>query len=819
MNSDNTMNNIIQHGTAVYCAHCGEDCGSKPVTVDAIHFCCEGCKTVYTLLQEHNLCEYYAHDDVRIQSLKNISITSLKRYAFLDDPIVADSLLEFKLQEKSQITLTLPSVHCASCVWLLEKLPFLHAGIIRSSLQLAGKHITILFDNTKTSLRSIVELLVLLGYEPDLSMAALHKKHQKSTNRTLYIQLAIAGFAFGNTMLFSLPGYFDANVNAMGNHFHVLFAALNMLLTIPVFLISAQPFFKNAWSGIRSSTMNLDIPIAMGIIAIYSRSVYEIVMGYGPGFMDSFSGLVFFLLVGRLFQKKSFDALEFDRDYTSYLPLQCTVIRNGQEHSISASSLKAGDTILVRNQEIIPADAKLISGAGHVDYSFITGESTPVEVLSGMFMYAGAKVLGPAIEVEVIREVSRSALLRMWNNTAFQKTMHSALLQVSAVFGKYFTIFTIGLALIAALLYLPNYPMAISVFSAVLIISCPCALTLAAPFTLGNIMRISAKKGLFYKNPETVLELAAATSIIFDKTGTLTSSLEGTVEYTGAPLTNEEAEMIISGCLASTHPKSRMIAAWLSMKFAVGNLSGIRCDMYSETPGQGWTSLFKHHEIQLGSAEYVLGDSALQGIQVCIDGEIKGSFTLNEGPRTGIISMIKQLWNTMNLRTLLVSGDSSKNANHYAEAFPNNESLFFNKRPQEKTEFVRALRKANVKEKIIMIGDGLNDAGALMESNVGIAVTEKISSFTPGCDAVMSADALPHLDAFIRYARSAKTIIIIAFWVSVMYNSIGLTLAVMGLLSPVYTAILMPISSLTVIGLTMGLSSWYGKSVPSLKQD
>jgi len=801
----------------IQCAHCGEHCDRDHIVLNDLYFCCEGCKTVYDLLSEHDLCGYYSIDDPEMISLKHLSHKSMERFAFLDDSSIADSLLEYQLDGKAQLTLNIPSVHCASCVWILEKLPFINQGIIRSRLELAGKRITVYYDKNKTSLRSIVELLTLLGYEPDLSLISVDKKQQDISNRTMYIRLAIAGFAFGNTMLFSLPGYFDEGMNLMSSHFSLLFSGLNLLFSLPVILYSATPFFKNAFAGFRSKSMNLDIPIAMGIIALYGRSLYEIISNSGPGFMDSFTGLVFFLLIGRLFQKKSFDALEFDRDHSSFIPLQCTVIVDEKEVSKPVSSIRIGDTLIVHNQEIVPADSIILSGVGHIDYSFITGESTPVEMIKGGMIYAGARVIGPTLKVEIQREVSRSALLRMWNSDE-SPMKEPKLLHVSSVFAKYFTAFTIGLAILGGMMYLPDIPSAINVFTAVLIIACPCALTLAGPFTIGNIMRLSAKKGVYFKNPETVMEFGSGSSIVFDKTGTLTSSFEGQVEYEGIVLLRDDIEMIISGCLASTHPKSRMIAAWLSKRNEIGNLDGIRCDMFKEVAGSGWISKFRGHEIQIGSSEFIK-QTKESGVFLSIDGIQYGRFMIHEGPRKGILSMLNRLKDDLKVTTYLLSGDDDKHAHHYESGFEGEHSLRFHQSPEQKALFIDALHAQYDDEVIVMVGDGINDAGALRKSNVGIAVTEHISSFTPGCDIVMSSKALPHFDMLKQYAQVGSTVIIGAFIISVMYNAIGLTLALMGLLTPLFTAILMPVSSLTVIGFSLGMTSWKARHIPNAESE
>ena len=794
------------------CAHCGERCKSNDIQESGLYFCCEGCKTVYALLEEHDLCAYYSLEKPEIQSLKHLSHKKFERFAYLDDPKTTSELLDYHHEQLSRMTLVLPNIHCTSCVWLLEKLPFINPGIQHSTLELAGKRITILFDNTITSIREIVELLTILGYEPRITLATREKVSKDNSNRPYYIGLAIAGFAFGNIMLFSLPGYFDQGKDLMNSQFKHLFSALNILFSIPVIMYSAKPFFKSAFAGLTNKSMNLDIPIVIGVLAIYGRSLFEILSGIGPGFMDSFTGLIFFLLIGRLFQKKSFDALEFERDHASFIPLQCTVMKDGETISRSASSLQIGDKLLVRNQELIPTDSILLSSVGHVDYSFITGESTPVEIVRNGKIYAGAKVLGPAMEVQVEHEISRSSLLNLWNG--IEPKTHSRLLSVSTRFASYFTGFTIILALIGGIYHHENINQALNVFTAVLIIACPCALTLAGPFTLGNIMRLSAKRGVYFKSPETVMELGAGTTIVFDKTGTLTSSLDGQVSYEGLELMEQDIEMIMSGCLASTHPKSRMIASWLAQKHGYMQLDGIRCDMFQEIPGKGWISRMRGHEIHLGSSSLVM-NSEHEGVHVSIDGIYMGNFNIRIGPRPGILDMLKTL--KQQVKICLLSGDDAKQEMQYTSIFDGNDEVHFNQSPIQKALFIQRLQERG--EHTVMIGDGINDAGALKISQVGIAITERISSFTPGCDIIMSAESLPHFVAVKQYAKSGSHIIIGAFIISVMYNAIGLSMAFSGILTPLFTAILMPVSSLTVIGFSLGMTSWNARHIPFVESE
>src|SRR5581483_10042602 len=297
------------------CEHCGDAIGPAPVFDDGRAFCCSGCKTVYEILSQHDLCEYYRYD-------KNAGVTMKRRsehqdeYAVLDDPAVSKKVLTFASAHFDRVVWTVPSIHCASCVWLLERFDRLEPGVLASTVDILRKRVTIDFDPRRTLLREIAECMASIGYAPLLRLEGEVRPEYRSS-RNLYARIGIAGFAAGNTMMMYLAQYF-AGSGGVERPLLIAFRFLSVVLSIPVFFYCAFPWFQGARAALRGKKINLDVPVALGIAVLFARSVVDIATGHGEGFLDSFNGLVFFLLIGRLFQQKAFDALSFDCTYRSF---------------------------------------------------------------------------------------------------------------------------------------------------------------------------------------------------------------------------------------------------------------------------------------------------------------------------------------------------------------------------------------------------------------------------------------------------------------------------------------------------------------------
>lgn len=781
---------------AVTCFHCGDNCVSS-IMVDNHSFCCAGCKSVYQLLSQNNLCGYYQIENA--PGTTQLQPVMESAFAYLDDEKVTQQLLTYKDNNLAKVTFFIPTMHCSSCIWLLEHLYKLDTGVLQAKVQFLKKELALSFNPQQTSLRKLVILLSKLGYEPSLSLNDLEKRAQKDYNKKLSYQIGVAGFCFGNIMLISFPEYFGLDQFTQSS-FSKLFGYINLLLSLPVFLFSAQDYFKSAWQGLRKKHISIDVPLALGILVMFARSSYEVLSGNGIGWFDTHAGLVFFLLIGKWFQQKTFDTLSFERDYKSYFPVAVTVLKHEAAVTIPVTTLQIGDRIQIRNNELIPADAILLKGNAQIDFSFVTGESLPVSKELGEIVYAGGRQKGATIELEVCKKVSQSYLTQLWNNDTFTKNNQSAIESFQQQVSRYFTIALLVIAFGSAGWWLANdSTLALNAFTAVLIIACPCALALSSPFALGTAMRLLGRNQFYVKSPAVVEQLAHMDTVVFDKTGTLTQPSEAQLTFVGNPLTLCQQKLVASVVAHSVHPLSQKI------KQLIGTNQLFQVSHFDETTGKGIEATVQNHVIRIGSAKFVSQQIALTlpttiatRVFIAIDNNFLGYFEFKQAYRHGLSEVMQTL--NGNYSLYLLSGDNSSEQNQLLPFFKNPNQLLFNQTPAAKLDFIQSLQ--HQQQKVIMVGDGLNDAGALKAAHVGISITENTAHFSPASDVIMSATVFESLPRFLQFAKATRRVIHASFVISLLYNIVGLSYAVQGTLSPLFAAILMPISSVTVIAFT-----------------
>lgn len=766
------------------CLHCGGDCAAETLTDGDKLFCCQGCYTVYHLLQQHALGDYYQLADRPGQRP-----ASAGRWDWLDDPQAAAPLHDFQSDTLAKVHFRIPGMHCASCIWLLEQLYRIQPGILGSEVNFPKRTLNLSYDPRTTNLRAVVELIEALGYPPALSMADGKQQPRRGSDRTLWYELGVAAFCFGNIMMTSFPEYFHIEEGA----YSTLFRWLNFAFSLPVLLFSARSYYRSAWQGLKHRQINMDVPIAIGIVVLFGRSTYEIASGYGGGYFDSLAGLLFFLLLGKVYQRKTFHLLAFDRDFESYFPISVTRLDGLTEANVPVRTLKVADRLLVRHGELIPADAQLIRGKARIDYSFVTGEAQPVPVAPGERLYAGGRQVGEPIELVLEKAVSQGYLTDLWNHPAFRKEKAAEITRLSDRIGQRFTPFVLLVATLAALFWAWADPSQIwNVVTAVLIVACPCALALSTPFALGHALRVMGRRGFYLKGPAVVERLAEVDALIFDKTGTLTSAKQSEVSYQGRALTPDENDAVRALLRASVHPLSRRLYQWLPEG------ERLQVDAFEEIEGKGLQGRVGRHEILLGASSFV--NAAAQGaegaaVHLRLNGEQVGHFEVANGLRPGIAPLLADLGQHYQLG--LLSGDHAGARAHMAQLLPPQAELRFRQGPADKLAFIQELQAQG--RQVAMVGDGLNDAGALQQSDAGIAVTDDLTAFTPASDAILHGPALHLLPGFLRLSKAAIRMVKLSFGVSFLYNIVGISFAVSANLSPLVAAVLMPLSSLSVI--------------------
>lgn len=788
----------------ITCYHCSDDCVDETVHLDGHTFCCNGCSTVYQLLQDVGLNDTYANGPLGIKP----DAQKAQELAYLDDPEVKQSLLDFSDGTLARISFELPAIHCSACVFLLERLERLNQGVKQCEVNFSKKTANILFSETEVSLKELVLLLHSIGYAPNLNLAkASETKAKPIVNRDLMYKIGVAGFCFGNIMLLSFPEYLIGN-QALETKWSTLFSYLNLALSLPVLLYAGRDYLISAYKGLKVRHVNMDVPVSIGMLAIFIRSAFDILTATGPGFLDSLAGFVFFLLIGKWYQAKTYSGLSFERDYKSFFPIAVNRVgTDGQVNAIMIKHLLTGDEIQIHNDELIPCDCELLSDKASIDYSFVTGEAAPSSKVEGNRIYAGGKNRGSVIRLRVLKPVSSSYLTSLWNSSdASDKEDVPPLLKFSDRIAARFSVSVLTVAAVTAVYWMIVDPSNwLNTATSVLIIACPCALALSIPFTYGSMLRHFGRHGFFVRSVDAIAKLGEINSVVFDKTGTITIRQKDGVSFAGNPISNEQLAALVNVARQSLHPLSKTFAS------AHSKVEKLPVVGFTENPGIGIYGMVNGVLVELKNPNNLSQKERIQfddwqtdyhgmgRTAVLIDGKLWARVEFTTSYRHGLQQTVEKL--QKNNEVSLLSGDNDSESialNNKLIAGFEKENMHFNMDPHEKKAWIKEQQALNGK-KLLMIGDGLNDAGALKEAHFGISIAEDNSQFTPASDGILSAASFQKLPELIQLSRQARLVVIAAFSLSLTYNIIGVSVAVQGLLSPVVAAILMPLSSVTVV--------------------
>lgn len=750
-----------------------------------------GCKTVYQMIKSKNLDTFY---DIN-PAAGNVPTEEKERYELLDDRIFLTEFLRFENEQEQHAVFTIPSIHCSACIWILEQIDQFDSAIQSTTVHFSKKTIRIVYNYHKTSLRKIAELLAKLGYPPHLSVS---KEKKIEPNRKLLLQIGIAGFAFGNAMFLSIATYFDSQEYWI-IQFRPWFDLLMLIMSLPVLFFSAQNYFISAWKGIKSKIFSLDIPIAIGIGVLFLKSCVATFDPLQLSYFDSFTGLVFFLLIGKFMQEKTYSNFSYDRDYKSFFPIGVTkIFADKTRKKVPIATLEVGDQIALKVNELLPVDGVLSSQKTKLDYSFVTGEFEPIKTTKGKLVYAGGKIIEDNCTVTVLKRIQESNLVQLWSQNSFksndQKQLQSITDRLSRFFTPFILLFALGAGSVWAFL---DPSKVLDVITAVLIVACPCALALSAPFISGNMMRYFDRLSFYIRTPQTLENLTKINHIVFDKTGTLTDPKRHSITYEGEKLNPKELKSLRSIFHQSNHPMSMALFNYMTN---IPYETFVKCSHHT---GKGLSATLGSKKYIIGSAAFVKRirslDPKTSEVHIVIDNRYRGCFNIQQFYLPKLKIFFKKL---DGFKVSILSGDTSSELSFLESCVSKNTKLLFNQNPFQKIDYVKTLQDQG--QSVLMIGDGLNDAGALQQSNLGISVMQKEHDFTPACDAILKGALMDQLPLFILYAKKSMQLIRISFVLSLFYNLIGLTIAALGLLQPMIAAILMPLSSISVVLFSYG---------------
>jgi len=800
------------------CYHCGQP---LPRGIDlkveiagaAQSMCCRGCQAVAEAIVAGGLTDYYRFRTEAAPTARETVPDFLRQSTVYDNPAVQKSFVRQTGGHEREASLILEGIVCAACVWLNERHLASLPGVLDVAVNYSTHRARVRWDESQVHLSRILQAVSEVGYlahpyDPDRAQEILDRERRQQLRR-----LAVAA-AFGMQVMILAVALYAGAFTGIETEFQNLFHWLSLVLTLPVLVYSAQPFFHSAWRDLRHKRAGMDVPVSLGLGIAFAGSVWTTLSGQGEVYYDSVVMFVFFLLTGRYFELAGRKrAAEVSEALVHMLPVTATRLVNGEQEVVPAIELNSGDLVLVRPGESIPADGHVQEGRSSVDESLLTGESLPLTKTPGEILIGGSINIESPLTLRVEKtgeDTVLSAILRLLDRAQTEKSAITAAADRAAAW------FVAGVLLLAAgvalcwYLYDPARWLPITI--AVLVVTCPCALSLATPTAItaatGRLMR----RGLVTTRGHALETLARANTFIFDKTGTLTYGRLNLLDtHTITPVGASEC-LALAAALEqhSEHPIARALRATVDeRRHTATDVTNI--------PGAGLSGAIDGQRYFLGTAAF-LREAA--GIQVRDDAfaalraggntlvllsdarQLLATFVIGDEVRAGTKTLIAEL-QRHGKRVLLLTGDHPGAAQRVARETGISE-VEAELRPQDKLARVQAL--ASQGAIVAMVGDGVNDAAALAAAHVSVAMGGGTQIAAASADMILLSEHLPHLAEAVRVAGKTLRIIRQNMAWAVGYNLIALPFAAFGLVTPWMAALGMSASSLVVVANALRLS-------------
>jgi len=784
-------------------------------------FCCHGCRTVYQMIHAHGLDAFYRlRDDAGDAPDK--AATTGGRFDEFADPTFERLYCRTDAEQVMSVDLALEGVHCAACVWLIEKLPRVAPGVIEARLSLASRQVRLRWDTRLIDLPTIARALDRLGYPPHAVRGRDTQDARQREDRRHLVRIAVAGACAGNLMLLAFALY-AGMFGPMEPQYETLFRYLSLGIGLVTIAWPGGVFFRGAWAALRTRSTHLDLPIALALLVGAAVGTFNVVTGRGDIYFDTLGVLVLLLLVGRYLQhrqqRRASEALELLFSLTPGKARRMD--EQGQTQDVPVEALSVGDVVEVRAGETVPADGRIVAGQSDVSAAVITGESQPVRFGEGDAIHAGATNLGATLRVSITaagRQTRVGQLMAMVENFASRR---SRIVQLADRIAGYFVLVVIALAAVTLGLWLTIDPsVAFDHTVALLIVACPCALGLATPLTIAVAIRAAAQHDIMIKGGDVLDRLARARrrggAILLDKTGTLTVGRTQLVRWVG----DEAIQPIVAAVERhSSHHVARALREALARDgdddVAVTDVqqhdAGITAIYEGHSIGIGSPAFAQRRGVRIGPALSSQIDAARDAqhtpIVIAREGEAVAVAHVGDALRPGVADAVGRL-RQAGWRVALLSGDDPQVVTAVAQQVGIDAAeAHGGVTPEAKAAFVA---EAQSRGPVVMIGDGVNDAAALAAADLGVAVHGGAEASLAAADVYLARPGLEPLEDLLSLSGRAMRAIRRVTLFSLGYNATALGLAMAGLINPLVAAIIMPLSSLIVIGHALGTRAAWG---------
>ncbi len=792
----------------VPCSHCGLEVPAdlrRPG--EKLQFCCGGCETVYQVIHGEGLEAFY---DVRERTGDaRPARTSDRSYSDFDDPTFQETWCRPLPGGRMQTEFYLENVHCAACVWLVEKVPLRIPGVEECLLDIRRSRARVTWRPAEQNLAGIAAFLDRLGYPAHPWRGSAVEEARRQEDRRLLIRIAIAGAAAGNVMLIAFSLY-GGHFSGMSDSFRVYFRWISLLFTLPAVAWSGLEFYRGAWASLRARSLHMDLPITIGVLAGFLWGSWNTIRGSGEIYFDTLTVLIFLLLCGRWLvrrqQRRSADATEL---LYSLTPSSARRIEEGRVREVPLETLQEGDLVELRSGDTIPADGHVEEGEGQIDTSLLTGESLPRSVSPGDPVFAGTINRDARLVVKIARSGAETRVGRLMQEIEAAASRRAPVVQLADRISGWFVLTVLGLSGLTFALWIhAGVSQAIDHAISLLIVTCPCALGMATPLAVAVALGRAARQGILVRGADVVEGLEKGGVLVLDKTGTLTEGRYGLVMQQGE-------EGVLSRVAAIEAQSSHAVARALCD--AAPKDSTTAATEVENLPGNGMRGRVEGRELLVGSPAFLreagyTPDAAQQAfleeilrkgltpVLAAGEGRVQGLFGLGDRLRPRMKETLDEL-RGLGWKPRIYSGDHTEVAVAVgAQLDLPLEECHGGMSPEDKLQQVELLAREGT---VAMVGDGVNDAAALAAADIGISVSGGAEASLAAADVYLSREGLAQLPELLRGARGTMRTIRLNLVFSLLYNTIGASLALAGILNPIFAAVLMPLSSLTVVFLSL----------------